>query len=128
MEILIYIGIFINQLGVKHIGDWFYKKHYGKIINHALSAGIDGSIYFISAYLLFCAPDFCSVRFMIGLMLATVGARWVFYDLLYNWINHHEWDHYGTSAWQDRQLKKLGKYHMIPKFLLIILGLILIFI
>lgn len=124
MEALIYIIIFINQLSLKALGDWWYKKRYNKIINHTLSALIDGSIYSVFAYLLFGYH----IQLLIGIVIATVGARWLFYDLLYNWINHHKWNHYGNSSWQDKQLKKLGKYHLIPKFILIVLGIILILI
>lgn len=126
IPVLIYISIFITQIGVKAFGDWWYKKNKKKIINHFLSAVIDGSIYFLSAYFLFCAPDWCSIGFMFGIMLTSIGARWIIYDLVYNCINKHEWDHYGNSSWQDRQLKKLGKWHLIPKLLLIALGLILL--
>lgn len=126
IPVIIYISIFTAQIGVKAFGDWWYKKHKKKIINHTLSSAIDTSIYLLSAYFLFCAPSWCSLFFMFGIVFVSWGSRWIIYDLVYNWINKEKWNHYGESGWLDNNLKKIGKYHLAPKFGLIIIGIILL--
>ena len=123
---LIYISIFILQLGVKAFGDWWYKKYKKKIISHGLSVAIDGLIYTIAAYFLFCAPIWCSIIFMIGIVWTSGAMRGILYDLIYNWINEHEWNHYGNSAYWGKLMKKAGKWHMAIKFGLVIIGIIFI--
>lgn len=126
--VLIYILIVVGQLFIKAFGDWWYKAKKKKIINHVVSVAIDGVIYVLAAYFLFCAPDWCSLRFMFGIIALSAGFRWIFYDLLYNFINNHKWSHYGGSSLVDKFQKKMGKYHMVTKFGLVVLGIILILI
>ena len=119
MNELIYIGIFFSQLGLKGLGDWWYKKYKKKIINHELSLLIDGTIYLVAGWFL--------VGFDTGFWLFILaGSRWLFYDLLYNWINNEKWNHYGKSDRFDRFSTKMGKWHLAPKIGLILLGIILI--
>ena len=118
---MIYFIIIVNVLLAFKLW-WDYRaKNKGRIINHGLSAGIDGLIYVISAWFLFGFDAG-------GWIVIAIGYRWIFFDLLFNKLNGWKWNHYGRSSWQDRQLKKLGKYHLIPKFALIIIGIIIIFI
>lgn len=128
VNILIYIAIFISQLGIKAFGDWWYKKYEKKIINHGASVIIDGLIYTLAAYFLFCAPNQCSVLFMFGIVWLSGSTRGLLYDLIYNWINNHRWNHYGNSAYWGKIMKKVGKWHMLVKFGLIVIGIILIII
>ena len=121
----LFIGIFLLQLAVKTTGDWLYKKYKRKVINHGLSVAIDFTVYATLSYLAFHTISLLAV---VGGVFTLAGGRWILYDLLYNLINKHKWDHYGKSSKLDRFLNKIGKCHMIPKVLLIIVGLLLIII
>ena len=102
--VLIYIAIFIILLLFK--GWWDHRaKKKGRIISHSRSSIIDGVLYLVSAYFLFCAPVWCSVWFMVGVMWASFAARWLLYDLLYNVINKEKYNHLGGSAGLDGLLK-----------------------
>ena len=120
--ILIYILIVNFQLGLKAFGDWWYKKYKKKIINHGLSSAIDVLIYCGSSLWLFGN----NIVFAVGMIVLAIGYRWNMYDQVYNYINNHKWNHYGTSDWVDRFQIKMGKYHLTTKFGVIILGIILI--
>jgi len=124
VNVIIYIAIFLFQLIIKSIGDWYYKTKQKKIINHALSSVIDVVIYTISAYILFYKKF--NLFVIIGIVLTSLASRWILYDLIYNKINHHKWNHYGYSSWLDRRMRTTGKWHIIIK--LIILGFCLNFI
>ena len=127
MNTLIYIAIFIIQLGVKAFGDWWYKKYQKKIINHKLSSGIDIFIYIIAGYFFIIVPQgWTTVPFAIGVLIVTLSARWILYDLLYNLINKHKWDHYGDSSLIDKLMKKLGKWHIVVKLIMLGIGINLI--
>ena len=126
---LIYIAIFIAQLGVKALIDWLYKEYKKKIINHGASVAADGIIYFISAYILFCAPNWCSTLFMVGIMWTSGAMRWILYDSIYNLINKHRYNHLGDSAGLDGLLKRLenkGVSQYIVKGASLVIGIILL--
>ena len=118
----LFIGVFLSQLAVKLFGDWCYKKYKKRIINHTVSAIIDLNIYVVLAVLTFWG----SWLAIVGGVVAQLGGRWVFYDLLYNLVNKHRWDHYGKSSRLDRWLTQVGRYHIVPKIGTIVVGIILI--
>ena len=118
MEVLIYLSIFTILLGFKLWWDWRAKSR-GRIINHFRSALIDGLIYGISGYLLF------GWRF-IGWFVLVIGIRWLLFDFFFNLINGWEWNHYGSSSKLDKFLLNFGDFHLLPKFGLILIGIILI--
>ena len=119
MVVGIYIAIVNVLLVFKLWHDWHAKNVEKRIINHELSAVIDTFIYLVSAYWLF---GFSAA----GWIISALAYRWIVFDVGFNLINKDKWDHYGKSSWLDRQLTKLGKFHLLPKLLLLALGIILI--
>ena len=122
----IYIAIFLGQLIVKGIGDWWYKNKKKKIIPHGVSVAIDGLIYLLAAYFLFCAPEWCSVWFMVGVMFTSGAARWILYDLIYNIVNKEKLNHLGGSSGLDGMLKwfiKKGISQYIIKAIMLGIGI-----
>lgn len=108
---------------------WDYKqKNKGIIINHKMSALRDGAIYVVTSYFIYCFPSFCSFWFLFGIVLTSAGYRWIVFDLVFNHLNGWKWDHYGLSSWLDQKMYILGKYHLIPKVLVIVIGLILVYV
>ena len=125
MAIIIYIAIFIILLLFK--GWWDHRaKKKGRIINHGRSAIIDGALYVVAAYFLFCAPVWCGVWFMVGIVWTSFAFRWLLYDLLYNKINGEKWNHYGGSALLDKFMIWTGSYHLIVKLIILGIGINLI--
>lgn len=140
---LIYFAI-VNLLLVIKLGwDWYSKNKKKRIINHGRSVVADGVVYVLSSYFLFCAPDWCSLFFMFGVLFISAGYRWVFFDIIFNLINGDKWDHYGNSSkfdlfmiklrdgWSIKILKKqvtirLGKWVILAKAIPIIIGTILV--
>ena len=118
MEILIYILIVNALLAFKL---WWDKraKTKGRIINHSLSAAIDGLIYSVSAW-------FCFGWDAGGWIVVAIAYRWILFDLIFNAINEWEWNHYGSSSRLDRWLTRLDKWHLAPKIILLIFGIIII--
>ena len=118
MDILAYILIVNLLLAFKL---WWDKraKDSGRIINHGLSAAIDGLLYTLSAWFLFGWDAG-------GWIVLAIGYRWLSFDILFNIINGWKWDHYGTSSKLDKFLLSIGKFHLLPKMLLIILGILII--
>jgi hypothetical protein len=106
-------------LAFKLAWDWYAKNKQKMVINHAKSAFFDGFVYVVAAWFSFGLSG-------IGWVIVAVGYRWIMFDILFNLINGDKWNHYGNSAWTDKQLKKLGKWHLIPKIGVIIIGIILI--
>ena len=100
---------------------WWDKraKDSGRIINHLLSAAIDGFIYTISAWFFFGWDAG-------GWIILGIGYRWIVFDIIFNLINGWKWNNYGKSSRLDRFLLSLGDFHLLPKILLIITGLLLI--
>jgi len=119
MNELIYIGVFILLLIFKLWWDYRAKNVKKRIINHELSALIDGTIYLVSGWFLLG----WSVG---GWLILVVGLRWLLFDIIFNMLNGWRWDHYGRSSGVDRFLIKMGKFHLAPKIGLILLGIILI--
>lgn len=130
MNIIIYISIFTFQLGLKAIGDWWYKNKKKKIINHGLSSGIDIAIYIVAGYFFIIAPyEPVSVLFSIGVLVTTLSMRWWLYDLIYNIINKEKYNHLGGSAGLDQLLKwfeNKGISQYIIKGLALLIGINLI--
>jgi hypothetical protein len=118
MAVLIYILVFSLALGFKLFWDKRAKDS-GRIINHSLSAAIDVVIYTLTAFICFGWDAG-------GWIVAALGLRWLLFDILFNLINGWAWGNYGTSSDLDKFLTKLGKWHLVPKIVLIILGVILI--
>ena len=101
---------------------WDYRaKSKGRIINHSLSALRDVLIYIVSAWLLFGWDAG-------GWILLALGLRWLLFDLFFNLINGWDWNHYGDSSSIDQSMKKLGKWHLIPKILIILMSVVIILI
>ena len=100
---------------------WWDKraKDSGRIINHLLSAAIDGCFYVFLAW-------YCTGWDAGGWIIIAIGYRWIMFDLLFNILNKDPWNHYGNSSWLDKQLKRCGKWHLVPKILLILIGIIII--
>jgi len=119
MEILIYLSIFTALLGFKLWWDWRAKNKKKRIINHFRSAAIDAFIYGISGYLLFGWQFY-------GWLVLSLGLRWLLFDLFFNIINDWEWNHYGSSSKLDKFLLNFGDFHLLPKFGIILIGIILI--
>ena len=63
-----------------------------------------------------------------ALMFLMIGLRWLLFDLAFAKVNYDKWVYYGTSSELDKQLTKLGKYHFIPKIIVIAIGITLIII
>ena len=124
---MIYFLIVNLLLGFKLWWDYRSKKR-GRIINHARSVLIDGSFYATTAFFLYCYPDWCSFWLLFGIVLSSAGYRWIVFDILFNKLNKDPWDHYGLSSWLDQKLYILGKYHLIPKVIVLVTGLILIYV
>lgn len=119
MEIIYYIIIVNILLAFKLWWDYRAKNVQHRVINHELSALIDGFIYLISGFLLF--------GFNIGaIFLITLSYRWIFYDLGYNLLNKEEWNHYGESSKLDIFLKKTGRWHIVIKLIPAIIGIIIL--
>lgn len=118
MNILIYFCIFLVLLAFKL---WWDKraKDSGRIINHTLSAAIDGILYTVPAWFLFGWS--CG-----GWILLLISLRWLLFDILFNLINGWKWNNYGTSSKLDKFLHSLGPFHLVPKVLLVITAIILI--
>lgn len=112
--------LIINVLLVFKLWWDFRAKKSGRIINHEFSALVDGIIYLVSGWLLFGFLD------LAGWFILAVGYRWLTFDLFFNLINKDKWNHYGRSSKLDRFLLKLGKFHLLPKILLIMIGIWLI--
>ena len=114
-----YTIIFVLLLVFKVIWDYQAKNKDHRIINHGRSAVIDGSIYVLSAWLIY------GWELIIPLTLIAVGSRWVLFDLAFNIANGDKWNHYGTSSVLDRFLTKAGKYHLIIKATPVVAGIVL---
>ena len=104
--------------------DYRAKNKKKRIINHLQSSLIDGGIYLVSSVLLF-HNDISTV---FGAVFLALGFRWVAFDILFNLLNGWKWNHYGQSSKLDLFLKRCGKYHMIPKGIVLLIGIILILI
>ncbi len=117
---IIYIIIFLFLLGFKA---WWDKrsKDNGRVINHLQSAVIDTSLYVISAWFLF------GFLKMGGVVILSLGIRWLLYDLIYNFVNKHEYNHLGDSSKLDLWLKKQKISQYVFKGVVIIIGIILIY-
>ena len=116
---MVWFVLIVNALlAFKLIWDYQATEKEGRVINHARSAIVDGFIYFVSAY-------FLMDNFLAWVIIA-VGYRWVMFDLLFNLIRGKAWDYYGTIAFTDKLLKKLGKFHLLPKVTLIVIGVYLL--
>lgn len=100
---------------------WWDKraKDSGRIINHSLSAAIDGLLYTLSAWFLFGWDSG-------GWIVLAIGYRWLLFDISFNLVNGWKWNHYGLSSKLDKFLHSLGKFHLLPKIFIIALGIILI--
>jgi len=100
---------------------WWDKraKDKGRVINHSLSAAIDVFIYVVSAW-------FCVGWDAGGWIVLAIGYRWLMFDIIFNVINEWEWNHYGSTSRLDRWLTRLNGWHLAPKIILIIFGVLLI--
>lgn len=125
MNILIYIGIINVLLGFKLFWDYRAKNKQRRIINHSRSSIIDGTLYTVSLYALFCMSE-CSPLFIIGGVILSAVYRWILFDIFFNLLNKDKWNHYGQSSKLDLFLAKTGKYHMLVKSSPAILGIILL--
>ena len=61
-----------------------------------------------------------------GWIVSAAAFRWIAFDILFNIIQGWEWTHYGKSAWLDKQLTKLGRWHLVPKIILLLTGISMI--
>ncbi len=118
---ILFISIVNILLAFKLAWDWYANNKKKRIINHFRSALIDGFLYLIAAYL-----SFDTLILISGWVILAIGFRWLMFDFLFNIINNDKWNHYGKSAKLDVWLTKLGKWHLTPKFGIIITGIILI--
>lgn len=119
---ILYFAIIVNLLlAFKLWWDYRAKNKKHRIINHGLSAAIDGLIYTVSAWFLFGFDAG-------GWILLAIGYRWIMFDFLFNKLNDDDWDHYGLSSKLDRFMRVLGKWHLVPKILTIVLAVALILI
>jgi hypothetical protein len=128
MNVAIYIAMVIVLLSFKLVYDFRAKNTDKRIINHLRSALIDGFMYIGASFILLLWGEGFTHKVVIGFIILSVGFRWLFFDILFNLLNKDKWNHYGKSSKLDRFLTKLGKFHLIPKLLIIIAGLILILI
>lgn len=120
MERIYYFLIIVNiLLAFKLWNDRRLHLDPNKKVNHPLSAAIDGGMYIISSWLLFGWGA-------IGWIVLAIGYRWLMFDLLFNLINHWEWNYYGSSSVLDKFLINLGEFHLLPKIILIIAGILII--
>ena len=115
----IYILIINVLLGFKLWWDWRAKNIHKRIINHELSAAIDGLLYTVSAW-------FCFGWYAGGWIVLAIGYRWIMFDLIFNLINDWEWNHYGSSSKLDKFLLNLGDFHLVPKLITLAIGILLI--
>lgn len=116
---MVIFAIIVNViLVIEAIYDWYSRVYLKKVASHSVSFIIDAIIHVVAAYTLFENP--------IGWIVLSAGYHWLVFDILFNKINGWKWNNYGTSSWMDRQLSKLGKFHLLPKLLFIILGIVLI--
>jgi len=93
-------------------------KKSGRIINHNLSAGIDGAIYSASAFVF---SDSTIIQ-AIGVVVFLAGLRWILFDMIFAKINWGTWHFHGTSSAFDRGLVKLGKWHPLVKLIPLVIG------
>ena len=119
--------VFITLLGIKLFWDTYNRKVRKRVINHGVSSLIDGSIYAITIYFFICTGG-CTEWYFLGWLILTASLRWLLFDLLFAKVNYGKWIYYGKSAWLDIQLTKLGKWHFVPKLIILIIGIILIII
>jgi len=118
---MIYVLLtFLATLGFKLWWDTRAKKS-GRIINHNLSAGVDGAIYSASA-LIFMD---CTIVQAIGVVVFLAGLRWILFDSIFAKINWGTWHFHGTSSAFDRGLVRLGKWHPLVKLIPLIIGAII---
>ena len=118
MKILLF-GLVCNALLFFKVWWDSRAKSNGRIINHELSAGIDITIYVVSGVLLFGWDAG-------GFVLFALSYRWLMFDLLFNHFNGWDWDYYGNSSVFDRFLQTLGKWHLVPKILILLFSILLI--
>lgn len=97
MEITIYILI-VNLLLFFKL--WWDKraKDSGRVINHALSSAIDSFIFFIAGFFLFGIGTNLG-----GFFIASLGYRWLMFDLGFNLINGWHWSNCGDSGFIDQK-------------------------
>jgi hypothetical protein len=114
-----YFIIIVNLILVFKLFWDTIAKDSGRIINHSLSAAIDGLLYTLSAWVCFGWDAG-------GWIVLAIGYRWIVFDILFNIINGWKWNHYGTSSKLDKFLLSLGNFHLVPKILLIAIGILLI--
>jgi len=120
---MIWFAIIVNTLLIfKLIKDYHTKNVLLKVPNHKKSALIDTAVYIASALFL---TNWKWIE-ALGLVLIALGYRWVMFDIIFNLINKWKWNHYGESSKLDRWLTSLGKWHLLPKIILIATGIILI--
>ena len=103
-------------------------KDSGRIINHTLSAAIDGTIY-AASIIIFIGYSLVSI----SVFFLTIILRWTLFDIAFNIINGWKWNHTGNSAWLDLFLDKIdgakdnvAKYGIYLKSILICILLFLI--
>ena len=110
--------VFITLLGIKLFWDTYNRKVRKRVINHGVSSLIDGSIYAVTIYFYICTEG-CTEWYFLGWLILTASLRWLLFDLLFAKVNYDKWVYYGKSAWLDVQLTKLGKWHFVPKLIMI---------
>jgi len=119
------VFIFLGLLGIKTGIDFWYKDTKHEVINHGLSALIDFVIYVASVWFFLIASPFgLSVVAGIGVVWIMLALRWILYDLQYNTLHDLPWDHYGDTSKFDKFMKATGKWHIVIKIVMLLIGII----
>lgn len=125
--------IIVNLLLViKLIWDTYNKKVRKRIINHSLSALIDGILYSAASLLLFHFVEGWKLIECVGVVFLATSYRWIFFDAIFAKINYGTWDKHGQSSKVDQFLlwfdKRIGRWHVLIKLVPVAIGMSLILI
>ena len=124
---MIWFAIIVNALLIyKLIHDWYVKNRLLKTPSHKGSAIFDTVIYTASALFL---TNWKWIE-ALGLVLLAWGYRGLFFDLIFNLMNHWKFDFCGDSSKIDETVDKLDgkddnscKLGIVLKIVLILIGI-----
>lgn len=106
--------------------DTMNKRKRGRVINHSLSAAIDGVLYVAAGWFFFGWSAG-------GWIVMAIAIRWIGFDLLYNLVNEKKWSFCSNSAKLDQWGDKLDGEDdddcavlMLLKIVIMIIGVLIV--
>ena len=126
--VLIYLAIVNLCLAFKLGWDWYAKNKQHRIINHLWSAFIRVLIFTASANYIFDLFLLLGIIPSFGIALIALGYFWILFDGIFNLINGDKWNHRGISSKLDIILNKAGKWGILLKLAVPVIGVALLFI